>query len=295
MGFESWSDLEVFLKQYEAETYQIHACVQVVDPSGLKFALKLTSVQLEHNHPLAKHTYNLYPQTRMAYEPDVLAMVDELRKVGAKKKIILAYIHDHSVCKPTRKDVHNLVDKLKKEAHSAPTRAKRLKRWMIEFTEEPGNIGRIFVDKIYGQVDVLALAGKEVITDEVMHKILTKLLGFKPNIAIFDSSTLGIVVDGSVSTSNEIIREALAGVTNEKVLIPVNCNGNQWCAIIMYLAGGVVHVYDSSSSSYLVSVRAVAQKIVLLPPHVQKKQFECEHLRRDSEFRVTATTAESTT
>ncbi|ETP52143.1 hypothetical protein F442_02804 [Phytophthora nicotianae P10297] len=215
MGFESWSDLEVFLKQYEAETYQnfrvrknnkvadrnkkilafgskaplvpevsyhyprtficargrkykpkvkgkrkrqhsrslqcsaqIHACVQVVDPSGLKFALKLTSVQLEHNHPLAKHTYNLYPQTRMAYEPDVLAMVDELRKVGAKKKIILAYIHDHSVCKPTRKDVHNLVDKLKKEAHSAPTRAKRLKRWMIEFTEEPGNIGRIFVDKV---------------------------------------------------------------------------------------------------------------------------------------------------
>ncbi|ETI54342.1 hypothetical protein F443_02824 [Phytophthora nicotianae P1569] len=128
------------------------------------------------------------------------------------------------------------------------------------------------IEVLTPQVDVLALAGKEVITDEVMHKILTKLLGFKPNIAIFDSSTLGIVVDGSVSTSNEIIREALAGVTNEKVLIPVNCNGNQWCAIIMYLAGGVVHVYDSSSSSYLVSVRAVAQKmIVLLPPHVQKK------------------------
>lgn len=131
---------------------QINACVQMVDPSGQKFSLKLTSVRLEHNHPLTKHTHSQYPQTRTAYEPEVLSTVDELRKAGAKKKSILAYIHDHSACEPTKKDVHNLVAKLKKEAHTAPTSAKRLKRWMIEFTEEPGNVGRIFVDKVQDKV-----------------------------------------------------------------------------------------------------------------------------------------------
>lgn len=120
-------------------------------------------------------------------------------------------------------------------------------------------------------MDVLALAGKELITDEVMYKILAKLFGCKPNIAVFDSSTLGIVVDGSVNTSSEIIREALSGLTTEKVLIPVNCNGNHWCAIMMDLEGGVIYVYDSSSSSYVVNVRAVAQTmVVLLPPGAQK-------------------------
>ncbi|KUG01823.1 hypothetical protein AM587_10004481 [Phytophthora nicotianae] len=120
-------------------------------------------------------------------------------------------------------------------------------------------------------IEVLALVGKELISDEVMHKLLTKLFLPGSGVVVFDASTLGVVVDGEVSTSNDVIREALSGVSNDKVLIPVNCHGNHWCSIMINLEGGTVDVYDSSSSSYLVGVRAVAQKMmILLPTNVKK-------------------------
>ncbi|ETK75677.1 hypothetical protein L915_17752 [Phytophthora nicotianae] len=121
------------------------------------------------------------------------------------------------------------------------------------------------------QIEVLALVGKELISDEVMHKLLTKLFLPGSGVVVFDAFTLGVVVDGEVSTSNDVIREALSGVSNDKVLIPVNCHGNHWCSIMINLEGGTVDVYDSSSSSYLVGVRAVAQKMmILLPTNVKK-------------------------
>ncbi|ETI31934.1 hypothetical protein F443_21166 [Phytophthora nicotianae P1569] len=120
------------------------------------------------------------------------------------------------------------------------------------------------------QVDVLDIAGKGLITDEIMHKILAKIFGSKDGITVFDSSTLGTVVDGKVTSCGEIIRDALSGLTREKVLIPVNCNGSHWCGVMIDLEGGTVEVYDSSSSSYTMSVRVLAQTLVhLLPTSVQ--------------------------
>ncbi|KAE8891900.1 hypothetical protein PF003_g24016 [Phytophthora fragariae] len=60
----------------------------------------------------------------------------------------MRYIQEKSGCVPNNQDVHNLVRKLKKQSDTAPTSAKRLRQWMIEFSAEPGNIGRIFVDKV---------------------------------------------------------------------------------------------------------------------------------------------------
>ncbi|KAI9980449.1 hypothetical protein PInf_026309 [Phytophthora infestans] len=121
------------------------------------------------------------------------------------------------------------------------------------------------------QIEVLTLVGKDLISDEVMHKLLTKRFLPGSGVVVFDASSLGVVVDGEVSTSNDVIREAFSGVSKEKILIPVNCHGNHWCAIMMDLEGGTVDVYDSSSSSYLIGVRAVAQKmIILLPTNVKK-------------------------
>ncbi|KAG3142650.1 hypothetical protein PI124_g16231 [Phytophthora idaei] len=43
-------------------------------------------------------------------------------------------------------DVLNLVRKLKKQENTVLTSSKRLNKLMVEFSEESGNIGRIFVD-----------------------------------------------------------------------------------------------------------------------------------------------------
>ncbi|RLN96221.1 hypothetical protein BBJ28_00017784 [Nothophytophthora sp. Chile5] len=150
--FESWDAFHSFIRNYMRQSYQINACVQVVDKVDLTFAVRVTSAQLEHNHALDKRTFAQYPSNRMSIEPGVLDTVNELRKAGAKKKSILRFIQEHSTCSSNLRDVHNLVRSLKENEKTAATSAKRLKKWMIEFSEEAGNVGRIFVDRVEEKV-----------------------------------------------------------------------------------------------------------------------------------------------
>uniref|UniRef100_H3GK04 ZSWIM1/3 RNaseH-like domain-containing protein n=1 Tax=Phytophthora ramorum TaxID=164328 RepID=H3GK04_PHYRM len=130
---------------------QINTCVQVADSAAAvpTFVLRITAARLEHNHSLSRHTFDHYPHNRTSFEPEMARNVTELVKAGTKKKRILQFIHENSNCNPTSQDIHNLVRKLKKQAHTAQTSAKRLKQWMAEFTQEPGNVGGVFVDSVH--------------------------------------------------------------------------------------------------------------------------------------------------
>ncbi|GMF40502.1 unnamed protein product [Phytophthora fragariaefolia] len=54
---------------------------------------------------------------------------------------MLKYITEQSDCNPTIRDVHNLVRKLKDNEDTIKSSAKRLKKWMKEFCDQPGNVG----------------------------------------------------------------------------------------------------------------------------------------------------------
>ncbi|KAI9991482.1 hypothetical protein PInf_019168 [Phytophthora infestans] len=125
---------------------QINACVQVDDAKVPTFILRITLARLVHNHPVNKHIYSQYPHVRTELESNVVTTVNELRKSGAKKKRILKFIHDKS----ERKDVSNLVRRLKKQENTGSTSAKRLKKWMVEFLEEPGNLNFGWFSAGYG-------------------------------------------------------------------------------------------------------------------------------------------------
>ncbi|GMF19145.1 unnamed protein product [Phytophthora fragariaefolia] len=150
--FTSWEDLETYLAEYSRRTYQINACVHVQDASVPTFILRVTTARLAHNHSLNNHSFDQYAHNRTDLEPEVVSTVNELRKAGAKKKNILRNIHERSACNPTTQDVHNLARRLKTQKDSGSTSAKRLKQWMVEFSEEPGNVGRIFVDSVREKV-----------------------------------------------------------------------------------------------------------------------------------------------
>ncbi|KAG6585128.1 putative bolA protein C4B3.11c [Phytophthora cinnamomi] len=104
---------------------QSNACVQVVDASVPTFAVRFTTWHVFHNHALSEHTFRQYPHNRNALEAQIVDTVNTLQKAGAPKKQILQYIHENSVWNPTNQDVHNLVRRLKKQDHVAPTIAKR--------------------------------------------------------------------------------------------------------------------------------------------------------------------------
>ncbi|ETM50973.1 hypothetical protein L914_05089 [Phytophthora nicotianae] len=103
-----------------------------------------------------------------------------------------------------------------------------------------------------------------------MHLVFSKRFGLNPNVTIFDAESLGVVVDGNILADKEMIRRNLAGLSKELVLFPVNCNGNHWCSVMINLEKGSVAIYDSSSSSYLTSVRSVAQTLIMLLPELAR-------------------------
>ncbi|ETN01801.1 hypothetical protein PPTG_16890 [Phytophthora nicotianae INRA-310] len=82
---------------------------------------------------------------------------------------------------------------------------------------------------------------------------------------------LGVTVDGHVAASTGLIRAEPSGLTNQKVPIPLNCNGNHWCSNMLTLGTCEAYIYDSSPSSYLLGIRAVAQTLInLLPREVDE-------------------------
>ncbi|KAI9998187.1 hypothetical protein PInf_002522 [Phytophthora infestans] len=127
---------------------QINACVRVINNKSddPKFALCVTTAKLAHNHRLDRMTHQQYASVRTAPSTRVVDTVDILSKAGAKKKRILEYILENADNSVEIRDVHNLVRKLKERETAGTTSKVRLKTWLTEFREEPGNIGRIFVD-----------------------------------------------------------------------------------------------------------------------------------------------------
>ncbi|GMF56098.1 unnamed protein product [Phytophthora fragariaefolia] len=171
--FPSWDALEAYLKSYSADTYQINVCVQVVNSAAATptFVLRITSARLEHNHPLNRLRFEYYSHNRTALDSEVVGTASELVKAGAKKKRILQFIHDNSSCNPTIQDVHNLVRKLKKRNHSAPIAAKRLKQWMAEICQEPGNVGGVFVDSVNDQTVATCITLQTQHMRDIFHRL----------------------------------------------------------------------------------------------------------------------------
>lgn len=118
------------------------------------FAVRITRCRLEHNHRLSNHSFRAHPTNRLVLNEDALQTVDVLRQAGAKKSSIMKYITENSDSNPTSQDVHNLIRKLKaRELRDGPsTSEKRLKKWMKQFGDRPGNVGRIFLDDINQKV-----------------------------------------------------------------------------------------------------------------------------------------------
>ncbi|GMF23179.1 unnamed protein product [Phytophthora fragariaefolia] len=134
--------------------YKLVSIVTSVDKQNKTFAVRITKCKLEHNHSLTEVGFKSHPLNRISLDASGLKTVDELRKAGAKKISLLKFIKDNSSSNPMAQDVQNLVRKLKagENEQGRSSSAKRLKKWMTDFGEIPGNVGRIFVDDVAGKV-----------------------------------------------------------------------------------------------------------------------------------------------
>ncbi|KAG6944182.1 hypothetical protein JG688_00017218 [Phytophthora aleatoria] len=113
-----------------------NACVREVDKTAHHFAVCITKMKTEHSHWVDSNTYQQYPANRIS--------------VG--ETVLQTYITGNSNCHPTIRDVHNLVRALKIKSTESTPSAQRLKAWMIDFSGEAGNVGRIFVEAQHNKV-----------------------------------------------------------------------------------------------------------------------------------------------
>ncbi|ETN07553.1 hypothetical protein PPTG_13415 [Phytophthora nicotianae INRA-310] len=124
------------------------------------------------------------------------------------------------------------------------------------------NISILAVEK----TEVLELAAKECLSDSVMQMVLRKQFGADPNVKVVDPAYLGIY-NGEITTETSHFSRVLTGVTKDtKALFPINCNNNHWCAVLLDFQDGKSYIYDSMASSYLNTVRAAAQKLIMMIP-----------------------------
>ncbi|KAI9985434.1 hypothetical protein PInf_004792 [Phytophthora infestans] len=99
-------------------------------------------------------SWEAFDEYLAAYEAQTFQLI-YFEKKGVKKSGIISHLMKHTDSNPTPKDVQNLVQKLKaREQRDGPSSTdKRLKKWMKQFGDVPGNVGRVFLDDVGGKVE----------------------------------------------------------------------------------------------------------------------------------------------
>ncbi|OWZ12755.1 hypothetical protein PHMEG_00014030 [Phytophthora megakarya] len=115
---------------------------------------------------------------------------------------------------------------------------------------------------------LLELAGRGYFSDAAFETLLGKLFR-DANTVFIKPSSLSVVVHGVVSINKDNLGSLFFGLSSEKVLLPINCNGVHWCCVMINLAKSEVFLYDPMGSLFLENIRDVAKIITpLLPPPI---------------------------
>ncbi|KAF4150066.1 MULE transposase domain-containing protein [Phytophthora infestans] len=102
----------------------------------------------EHNHPLSNELWDYYAENRTIQDPMLLSTMEEMRSAGSSSKGILAWLRKKTGKKTKLKDVHNLLQGLKRSEKGDRSDAQRTETILEEFVSmESGNSARVFVDK----------------------------------------------------------------------------------------------------------------------------------------------------
>ncbi|OWZ15088.1 LOW QUALITY PROTEIN: hypothetical protein PHMEG_00011338 [Phytophthora megakarya] len=119
---------------------KINACVKLVEAVTSMFLVKITKWNLERKHRLTGYAFRQHPSKRIVMNDATMHIVDKLRKAGSKKMNILKFITDNSESNSMTQDARNL------HGNRPSKIEKRLKKWMMDFEDQPGDIGRICTD-----------------------------------------------------------------------------------------------------------------------------------------------------
>ncbi|KAG3135983.1 hypothetical protein PC128_g25975 [Phytophthora cactorum] len=123
------------------------------------------------------------------------------------------------------------------------------------------------------KMETLDLAAKSQLIDGAMMKVLHKLSATNPSIVVTDRVVWGAVVDGKIDLPTESLKEMFVCTSNEKILLPINCNERHWCGIMVEMEKNRILHYDLMKYSYILSVRAIAQRLAICLPSASERYY----------------------
>ncbi|KAE9348619.1 hypothetical protein PF008_g7252 [Phytophthora fragariae] len=123
------------------------------------------------------------------------------------------------------------------------------------------------------QIEHLDLAGKGLISDATVNLLLRKLVGQRTDVVYVNPTSLNVVAVGDIYYETTHLKPFFYGLSTETVLLPVNCDGNNWCGIAIKLQEAAVLIYNTMGSSCIKVVRDLAKDVLpYLPPSPESKR-----------------------
>ncbi|KAE9079490.1 hypothetical protein PF007_g23425, partial [Phytophthora fragariae] len=123
----------------------ISATLMLKEDEGA-YQVKVTRCVVVHNHAIDHNIYSNYPSQRRIEDEGVIDIVNEMRLAGSKPRLILQFLRRSTDKKIILRDVHNLVQRPKRERRTASTVEERLELVLRSFCSSEGNSATVFVD-----------------------------------------------------------------------------------------------------------------------------------------------------
>ncbi|KAG6973671.1 hypothetical protein JG687_00000746 [Phytophthora cactorum] len=106
------------------------------------------------------------------------------------------------------------------------------------------------------KAEVLDLIGKTQLSDDTMNIVMVKLFGPRKDVIVVSPDVIGSF--GDVGTS----------------VLMMCCHKYHWCATMIDVELKDISIYDPTSSSYIVGVRAIAEKLATqLPDYAPRRSW----------------------
>ncbi|ETM55849.1 hypothetical protein L914_00996 [Phytophthora nicotianae] len=118
-------------------------------------------------------------------------------------------------------------------------------------------------------------------TARTISSLPAKLFGPRSNVMIVDPGLIGSIENNDSLINTSVFPEGFAGATKEKILIPVCCSKKRWCCIMLDLETTDICIYDPMGSSYIIRVRALAEKLATCLPDYTPRKYRVQPYQSD--------------
>ncbi|KAE9038384.1 hypothetical protein PR001_g4367 [Phytophthora rubi] len=121
------------------------------------------------------------------------------------------------------------------------------------------------------EVEVLDLAATGCLSDNTMTTMIAKNFAPDPTRIVGSANLVNVILGNNFAVDHAGVKTLFFSSSAERVMIPVNCNGNHWCSIMIDFAEQKLFYYDPMESTYKLGLRAAAQSIKSIVPGWQSR------------------------